>query len=107
MKKKTITSELLLRLLTILLVAAMFFVILRAMANLTAAQYSAGRDSLEAAIRRSVMTCYAEEGVYPPNLEYLLDNYGMYFTDSDYIVHYDVFAENIMPDITVFEKAHE
>lgn len=107
MKKKYLTPELLLRIITVLLLAAMFFVLFKAMVNLTAAQSSAGRDSLEAAIRRSVMTCYAEEGVYPPSLDYLLDNYGMYFNDSDYIVHYDIFAENIMPDITVLEKAHE
>ena len=104
MKKKYLTPELLLRIITILLLAAMFFVLFKAMVNLTAAQSSAGRDSLEAAIRRNVMTCYAEEGVYPPSLDYLLDNYGMYFNDSDYIVHYDIFAENIMPDITVIKK---
>ena len=104
MKKKYLTPELLLKIITVLLLAVMFFVLFKAMVNLTAAQSSAGRDSLEAAIRRSVMTCYAEEGVYPPSLDYLLDNYGMYFNDSDYIVHYDIFAENIMPDITVIRK---
>lgn len=62
-----------------------------------------GREQLETALRRSAVACYAAEGIYPPTLEYLVDHYGVQIEDK-YIVFYDVFASNIMPDITVLEK---
>lgn len=58
----------------------------------------------EDTLRRAVVTCYALEGRYPPDLEYLRANYGLQLRDEDYIVHYDIFAENIMPEITVLER---
>lgn len=54
-------------------------------------------------IRRAVVTCYCEEGSYPPDIQYLKDNYGLRISD-EYAVFYDVFASNIMPDITVLKK---
>ena len=54
-------------------------------------------------IRRAVITCYAQEGQYPPSIDYLKENYGLYVGD-EYLVHYDMFASNIMPDITVMRK---
>lgn len=57
----------------------------------------------EDSIRRSVMTCYAQEGSYPESIEYLKENYGLYVSDS-YIVYYEAIGANLMPDITVYEK---
>lgn len=57
----------------------------------------------ENSIRRAAITCYAQEGSFPASIEYLKDNYGLYISD-DYVVHYDIFAANIMPNITVFRK---
>ena len=47
------------------------------------------------------MACYAAEGVYPPNLDYLKEHYGVQVDDARYVVIYSVFADNLMPDITV------
>lgn len=57
----------------------------------------------ENSIRRAVITCYAQEGRYPESIDYLKENYGLYVSD-DYIVRYDMFASNIMPDIMVIRK---
>ena len=57
----------------------------------------------ENSIRRAVITCYAQEGRDPESIDYLKENYGLYVSD-DYIVRYDIFASNIMPDITVIRK---
>lgn len=65
------------------------------------------KKQLEEAIRRSVITCYAAEGVYPPDFSYVKEKYGIVVDESRYRVVYDVFAENIMPDITVLERAYE
>ena len=43
-------------------------------------------------------------GIYPPDLEYLEEHYGIQIEDSGYIVRYMTFGENLMPDITVLER---
>lgn len=63
-----------------------------------------GRQQLETALRRAAVACYAAEGIYPPNVAYLTEHYGIQIDESRYAVFYDVFAENLMPDITVLEK---
>lgn len=56
---------------------------------------------LEEALRRGCVACYATEGVYPPNLDYLKEHYGVQVDEERYAVIYSVFADNLMPDITV------
>ena len=62
---------------------------------------SEGLRVAENSINRAVINCYASEGMYPPNFEYLKEHYGISVDEDKYIVHYDIFASNIMPDITV------
>ena len=50
------------------------------------------------------MACYAAEGVYPPDLAYLEEHYGVQINEKHFAVYYDAFASNMMPDITVLEK---
>ena len=59
---------------------------------------------LEDTLRRGCVACYAAEGIYPPNLDYLKDHYGVQVDEERYTVFYSVFAENLMPDITVLEN---
>lgn len=61
---------------------------------------------LEQALHRTAVACYAVEGIYPPNVEYMQDKYGLQYDESRFTVHYDLFASNFMPDITVMEKSH-
>ena len=61
-------------------------------------------QQLEEALRRGCVACYASEGVYPPDLDYLEEHYGVQIDRERYIVHYDIFAENLMPDIKVMEN---
>ena len=55
------------------------------------------------AIRDAAVTCYAVEGAYPMSLDYLRDNYGLAYDQSRYMVTYDAFASNQMPEIYVTE----
>ena len=66
-----------------------------------------GKEQLEAAIRRSAVACYAAEGIYPPTIEYLEEHYGIQIDGEKYIVMYEIFADNLMPEITVLEKDYE
>lgn len=59
---------------------------------------------LEEALRKGCAACYAAEGAYPPNLEYLQEHYGVQVDETKYTVYYDMFAQNLMPDIKVLEN---
>ena len=59
---------------------------------------------LQDAILRATVQCYAIEGMYPPDVKYLEDNYGVTYDHSHFIVHYDVFASNIIPNIKVIDQ---
>ena len=63
-----------------------------------------GKQQLEEALRRAAVACYAAEGFYPPNVTYLVQHYGLQYDETAYKVHYEVFASNLMPEITVVEK---
>lgn len=91
---------------TVLAVCIVAFFLV-ALQNLESGHKREGKEQLEAAIRRSAVACYAAEGIYPPDIEYLVEHYGIQIDSEKYVVMYEVFAENLMPDITVLEKAYE
>ncbi len=75
--------------------------------GLNEAKTAQGEEALRVAresILRGAIRCYALEGVYPPSYEYLKENYGVQINEDKYTVFYDIFASNMMPDITVIEK---
>lgn len=59
------------------------------------------------ALRRGAVACYAQEGFYPPDIDFLLEYSGLTWDKSRYWIHYEIFASNLMPDITVIEKNYE
>lgn len=89
--------------------SAVLFIIVGAFAltGISAASSAAGRDGLaetERSVRRAAVECYALEGAYPPDLEYLEEHYGIRVDDEKYLVHYDAPGGNIMPNIIVRVK---
>ncbi len=89
------------------LVALVLLFFFTALGNLESGHKREGKEQLEAAIRRSAVACYAAEGIYPPNLDYLKEHYGIQVDEEKYTVMYEIFAENLMPEITVLEKDYE
>ena len=75
--------------------------------NLSSSQGEEGRQQLETSLRRAAVACYAAEGIYPPTLDYLTEHYGVQIESERYVVFYEIFADNLMPDITVLEKGVE
>ena len=53
---------------------------------------------------RSAVQCYAVEGYYPQDLDYLTDHYGLQINHDRYIVVYEAFASNLPPEVTVLQK---
>jgi len=72
--------------------------------NIKKANENESYEILSEAIRRSAVQCYAIEGIYPPNIEYLENNYGLVVDHDSYEISYNVFASNIMPEIAVYLK---
>ena len=62
-----------------------------------------GLRLLEEGIMRAAVQCYAVEGSYPEGIKYIEERYGVYIDRTRYVVHYEIFASNILPDITVLE----
>jgi len=60
-----------------------------------------GLRILEDSLRRAVVMAYAIEGRYPESLEYIETNFGIHIDRTRYVVHYRVFASNILPEIAV------
>ena len=63
-----------------------------------------GAISVRNAILDSAKQCCAIEGSYPSSLEHLEDEYGLRVNRSDYVITYEVFAENIMPSVVVVPR---
>lgn len=60
--------------------------------------------SLEHALSRSIVHCYAVEGTYPESLQYLKEHYGISYDEDKYFVDYRAAGANIVPDVTVIKK---
>ena len=58
------------------------------------------RDS----VKNAALTCYAVEGVYPDDLEYLREHYHLSYNEEKYHVFYEPLASNLMPYIKVAER---
>lgn len=91
-------------LITAVLSVVVLLCFMTGLANLTEGNSTQGREQLETALRRSAVACYAAEGIYPDDLSYLQEHYGIQIDEERYTVIYTVFASNLMPDITVLEN---
>ena len=84
-----------------LLAGLVLWVVLTSIGNLSGGSRQEEKQQLELALRRAAVSCYASEGWYPPSLDYIVSHYGIRIDETHFKVFYDVFAENIMPDIDV------
>jgi len=90
----------------ILFTVAVMGMIVFGLRQTEASSRSEGLRILEDSIRRAVIVCYAVEGRYPASIKYLEEHYGIYIDRTRYLVHYNIFASNLLPDITVIEIPH-
>ena len=84
----------------LLLISFLYFAVNNAQRGTDEENYNILKDALG----RSIVQCYAIEGFYPPNVEYLEKNYGLVVDYDKYIISYNVFASNIMPEFDVFSR---
>lgn len=61
-------------------------------------------DILTQSVTRSVTACYALEGAYPPNIDYLVKHYGLTYDTEKYFIDYQYIGSNLRPDVTILKK---
>lgn len=79
-------------------IAVLFFLAVDATGK---SSISKQQESLETALSRDIVQCYAIEGRYPPDLEYLEQHYGLTYDKKTFFVDYIPVASNLYPDVTV------
>lgn len=72
--------------------------------RLTDASDGAELKLVRDAVKNAALTCYAVEGAYPEDIDYLRDHYGLAYNEERYMIYYDAFASNVLPDIRVVER---
>ena len=92
-------KEIAIVLLMVLLLAGVFMLVSR----LSSTQSSAQTQFVQDAVRNAALTCYAVEGAYPEDVEYLRQNYGLAYDQDRYMVSYDASMGNMVPVIYVTE----
>ena len=95
-------------LITLLVSVSVIWMTGRALMSLDERSRESGLYVTREAVGRAVMQCYALEGSYPPDIEYLRERYGLVVDESRYYIYYEVVAGNIHPviDIRILEDMH-
>ena len=63
--------------------------------------------ALNTSLERCITNCYALEGFFPPDLQYMEDHYGLSYDKSLFFVDYQPVAANIRPDYFVLSLAED
>lgn len=85
-------------------VVAVLLWFLMGVANLGQGSAEEDKQQLETALRRASVACYAAEGIYPPDVAYLEEHYGLRIDKERYTVMYEAYGSNLMPDITILDN---
>ena len=99
--KKRILDSVSLPVVTFLAILALFLYGISAISD-TAADEE--KHNLENALERNIVHCYAVEGIYPPTLDYIEQNYGLTYDTDQFMIDYQVIGSNLMPHFTVIER---
>ncbi len=88
----------------LLLIAAVLAGAIFLVNGISTAQETAETEIVRSAVKNAALTCYAVEGAYPEDIEYLREHYRLAYDEERYLITYDAFASNMIPDIWVTEK---
>lgn len=85
----------------------LFFLFLGGIRSVGSTTMEKQQESLETALQRSIVQCYAVEGMYPPSLNYLKEHYGLTYDESVFLVDYESMGSNLTPEVTVLRKKNQ
>ena len=84
----------------VILIAAILIVFMSGFTDFGKKAEEEQLNAVRALVERAVVQCYALEGSYPPNLEYLR-SYGVVPNYDHYIYNYEVVGANVFPIIEI------
>lgn len=86
---------------------AVLVIVIAAISDVGNTTYEKQQESLESALNRSITQCYAVEGFYPPDIAYLEEHYGLTYDKDVFLVDYEYWGGNLLPEVTVIRKTGE
>ena len=90
----------------ILVFVALIIVFVALVNNITGKGNRREMDIVKDAVKNATLTCYAVEGMYPDDLNYLIEHYNLSYIKDRYIVYYEPLASNVIPSIKVVERGN-
>ena len=90
--------------LSVCCILAALFLFTKAVDNIGTANDAEQAMILEQALTRSITACYALEGAYPPDIDYLIEHYGLTYDSAEYFIDYQYIGANLRPDVTIIKK---
>ncbi len=81
--------------------------VLSIITNLKTDRADEDKKQLEETLKRALISCYSIEGAYPQSLDDIIEKYNIQYNENRYVIKYEFYASNLIPDITVLEKSHE
>ncbi|MCR5784140.1 MAG: hypothetical protein K6G40_00665 [Eubacterium sp.] len=91
----------------LLLFVVVLVIFIRAVSVFGTSNTEKQKESLENALNKTIVECYALEGAYPPSLEYLKEHYGLLYNEDLFFVDYDYIGSNLRPDTTVIVRRND
>lgn len=90
---------------SVLFFIVLFLFFLYATGSLSSGNIERQKESLINALNKNIIYHYATYGCYPSSLEEIESLYGITYDKNSFFVDYDVRGANIMPSITILERA--
>ncbi|MCI6243286.1 MAG: hypothetical protein PUF81_02970 [Lachnospiraceae bacterium] len=87
-------------------IAALFFLAFSA-EQMSSGNLTQEKEIVTTALSRSITQCYALEGFYPPDLDYICDHYGFTYNKDHFFIDYQYIGSNLPPDVTVIDRQRE
>ena len=91
------------KLIILLLIGFIVIYLIYAMVKFGGGNAERQTESVEKIINKALLQCYALEGYYPTDLEYV-QKYGVVFNNDKYIYWYEWFGDSFPPAVKVLEK---
>ena len=89
---------------SVIFVIVVFVIFLYMLGNISEDTRIRQEESLNSAVHRCIVSCYCVEGTYPPNLDYMVQHYGLTYDKSSFFIDYRSEGANIYPEVVVIRK---
>ena len=90
--------------LSIVIFVAILFIFIGGISTISSSSVVNDKEILTEAIERDIVHCYCVEGMYPPNIKYMENHYGLTYDKDKFIIDYEYIGANIKPNVMIVQK---